>query len=99
MLTAPRPESVAEALKVLFPDLVENRPYRVLDDFVLQRRDSQWSLPPIGFRDPDSSRRLRSICPTMDSPVQVAESRLQAFSILLPRHSVHSRRRLFSSGS
>ena len=34
---------------------VENCPYRVLDDFVLQRRDSQWSLPSIAFRDPDSS--------------------------------------------
>ena len=95
VLAAPWPESVRKAQKVLFPDLVENRPYRVLDDFVFQRRDSQWSLPSIGFRDPDSPRRLRSICPAMDSPVQVAQSRLQVFSIFFPRHSVHSRRSLF----
>src|SRR6266508_728081 len=94
MLTAPRPESVREAQKVLFPDLVENPPYRVLHYFVFQRRDSQWSLPPIAFRDPDSPRRSRLIGPSMDAPVQVADSRLQAFSILPPRHPVHSRRSL-----
>ena len=95
MLAAPRPEPVREAQKVLFPDLVENRPYRVLYDFIFQRRDPQWSLPPIGFRDPDSPRRLRSICPTMDSPMQVAKARLQALSIFFPRHPVHSRRSPF----
>lgn len=94
-LAAPRPESVAEAQKVLLPDLVENRSHRVLDDFVLQRRDPQWSLPPIGFWYPDSARRLRMIRPAMDSPMQVAQARLQVLSILLPRHPIHSRRRLF----
>jgi hypothetical protein len=72
MLTAPWPESVRVAQKVLFPDLVEHLPYRVLHHFVFQRRDPQWSLPPIGFRDPDSPRRLRLICPSMEPPVQVA---------------------------
>ena len=40
VLAAPWPEAIREAQEVLFPDLVENRPYRVLDDFVLQRRNS-----------------------------------------------------------
>jgi hypothetical protein len=31
----------------------------------------------------------------MDSPVQVAQSRLKALSIFFPPHSVHSRRSLF----
>jgi hypothetical protein len=31
----------------------------------------------------------------MDSPMQVAESRLQVFSLFLPRHPVHSWRRPF----
>jgi hypothetical protein len=44
---------------------------RVLHDFIFQRRDSQRSLPSVGFRDPDSPRRFRLICPTMDSPLQV----------------------------
>ncbi len=95
MLLAPRPEPVRETQKVLFPDLVEYRPYRVLHHFVFQRRDSQWPLPPIAFRDPSSPRRSRSIRPTMDSPVQSAQSRLQALSIFLPRYPVHSRRSLF----
>jgi len=55
VLAPPWSESIRESQKVLFPDLVENRPYRVLDDFILQRRDSQWSLPSIAFRDIDSS--------------------------------------------
>ncbi len=94
MLAAPRPEPIGEAQKVLFPYLVENRPHRVLDDLVLQRRDPQWSLPPIGFRDPDSPRRLRSIRPAMDSTVQVRQPDLQIRSIFFPGHAVHSRRRL-----
>src|SRR5713226_8221060 len=94
VLAAPRPESVGKAQKVLFPDLVENRPYRVLYDFVFQCRDPQWSLPSIGLRDPDSPRRLRSIGSTMDSSVKVLQPLLQAFSIFLPRHPVRPRRRL-----
>jgi hypothetical protein len=35
------------------------------------------------------------IRPAMDSPMQVAQTRLQALSVFLPRHPIHSRRRLF----
>jgi len=45
---------VREAPEVLFPDLVENPSYRVLNDLVLQRRDSQRWLPSI----PVSGSRL-----------------------------------------
>ena len=54
MLPASRAKSVAESLKVLLPYLAENLPYRVLDDFVLLRRDPQWPLSAIGFLDPGS---------------------------------------------
>jgi hypothetical protein len=54
VLASPWPESIRKTQKVLFPDLVEDGPYRVLYNFVFQRRDSQWSLPSIAFRDPDS---------------------------------------------
>src|ERR1039457_901936 len=54
VLAPPWPESIRKTQKVLFPDLVEDRPYRVLYDFVFQCRDSQWSLPSIVFQDPDS---------------------------------------------
>ena len=55
VLAAPRPKTIRKTQKVLLPNLIEDRPYRVLDHFVFQRRDSQWSLPPIAFRNPDSS--------------------------------------------
>ena len=54
MLPASWSKTVAESLKVLLPDLAEYFPYRVLDDFVLQRRDPQWPLSTIGLRDPGS---------------------------------------------
>src|SRR6266403_721003 len=69
LLSASWPESVAETQKVLFPNLAENLPYRVLDDFILQCRDPQWPFPPIRFRDPGSSRRSCSIGSAMDSPM------------------------------
>jgi hypothetical protein len=58
-------------------DLVEHLPYRVLDHLVLQRRDSPWPSPPIGFRYPDSPRRLRSIGSAMDSPMPFGQPILQ----------------------
>jgi hypothetical protein len=94
VLASPWSEPIRKAQEILFPNLVENCPYRVLDDFVLQRRDSQWSLPSIAFRDPDSSCWFCSISSAMDSPMQVAQSRLQSLSILFPRHSVYSWGRL-----
>src|SRR5499427_3624165 len=45
MLAAPRAKSIREAEKVLFVNLVEDGGHSVLDDFVLQGRDSQWTLP------------------------------------------------------
>src|SRR5215471_19324643 len=89
MLATPGPESITEAQKVLFPYLVEDCSDRVLDDLVFQCRDSQWTLPPIGFRNPDSSRRLRLICSAMDSSMQVGQPCLQVPSILFPRHPIH----------
>jgi hypothetical protein len=95
LLAAPFPEPVRKAFKVLFPDLVENCPYRVLCDFVFQRRDPQRSLPSVGFQDVGSQRRFRPISPAMDAPVQVGQPPFQVVrSILFPRHPIHSRGRL-----
>src|SRR5580658_8478478 len=94
MLPAPLPEPIGKALEVLFPDCVENPPHRVLNDFVLQRRDTQWPLPAIGFWDIDSSRWLRPIGSTMNPAVEVLQSLLQALSIFFPRHPVHPGRSL-----
>src|SRR5205823_10365450 len=69
VLVAPRSKTVRESHKVLLPNLAEDRSHHVLNDFVFQRRDPQWSLPPIGFGNPDSSRRLRPIRPAVDPPM------------------------------
>jgi hypothetical protein len=94
VLAPPWPKTIRKAQKILFPNLVEDCPYRVLDDFVLQRRDSQWSLPSIAFRDPDSPGWFCLVSSTMDSPMKVAQSRFQGLSIFFPCHSVHSWGRL-----
>src|SRR5215469_2476986 len=94
VLAPPWPETIRKAQKILFPDLVEDCPYRVLDDLVFQRRDSQWSLPSIAFRDPNSSGWFGLVSSTMDSPMQVGQSCLQGLSIFFPCHSVHSWGRL-----
>jgi len=36
-------------------NLVEDRHHGLLNDFVLQRRDAQWTLPSISLRNKDSS--------------------------------------------
>src|SRR5436853_6673738 len=50
MLAPSRPKSVRESPKVLFVDTVEDRHHCLLDDLILQRRDAQWPLLPIGLR-------------------------------------------------
>ena len=95
LLIASGPESVTEVFKILFPYLVEDFSHRSLHDFILQRRDPQWPLLAIGFWYEDPQRRLRPVCSTMDSPMQVAQSRLQVLSIFLLCHPIHSGGRLF----
>ena len=55
MRTAARTEPVGEALEVDLIYLVEDRHHGLLNDFVLQRRDAQRTLPPISLRYIDSS--------------------------------------------
>ena len=54
MRAAARAEPVGEASKVDLVNLVEDRHHGLLDDFVLQRRNAQRALPPVGFRYIDS---------------------------------------------
>src|SRR5580658_1277239 len=58
MRAATGPEPIRKALEVDLIYLVEDRHHSLLNDFVLQRCDAQRSLPPIGLRNIDSSRRL-----------------------------------------
>src|SRR6516165_6666158 len=88
------PESVRKAFEVGLVNLVEDRHHSLLDDFVLQCRDAQGALPPIGLRYVDSSRRSCPIRSTMHSPVQIVESIFQSGFILRPCHAIDSRRGL-----
>src|SRR4051794_4541112 len=92
MRAATGPESVREAFEVDLVYLVEDRHHSLLDDLVLQCCDAQGTLPPIGLRYVDSSRRSCPIRSTMHSTVQIVESIFQSSFILLPRHAIDSRR-------
>src|SRR5262245_66433065 len=93
MLAAPRAEAIREAQKVFLVDLVDDGDHGLLDDLVFQSRNPQRTLSSIFFLYVHSSRWLRSIPSAMYSTVEIDEAILQAGLILLPRHSVHSRRR------
>ena len=71
MRAAPWSEPVGESQKVLFIDLVEDRHHGLLNNLVLQRRDPQRPLPPVGFRNVDSPRRLCPVCAPVDPAVQI----------------------------
>ena len=93
VLAAPRPESIRKTQKVLFPDLVENcPPPRSWTTLSSSAAMPNGRCLPSGFGIQTLRDGLRLICPAMDSPVQVAQSLLQAVSIFFPRHAVHSRR-------
>src|SRR5215469_3293224 len=92
MLAAPRAEAIGKAQKVFLVNLIEDGDHGLLDNLVFQGRDSQWTLPSIFFLYVHSSRRLRSIPSAMHPTVEIDESILHVGLILLPRHSVHSRR-------
>src|SRR5271166_5857348 len=67
MLAAPRSKTIRETEKVLLVNLVEDSDHGLLDDFVLQCRDSQWTLPSILFLDVHSARWCRPIGSPMRS--------------------------------
>jgi site-specific DNA recombinase len=53
MRSTPRAETIREPEKVLLVNPIENRRHSLLHDLVFQRRDPQWPLPAIRFRDVD----------------------------------------------
>ncbi len=63
MLAAPRAKAIREAEKILLIYLIEDGDHGVLDEFVFQGRDSEWTLPSIFFLYVHSSRRQRSVAP------------------------------------
>src|SRR5215467_5899064 len=65
----PLSEPVREALEVDLVYLAEDRHHGLLNDFVLQRRDAQRTLPSVSLWNKDSSRRFCPIRSTLhDEP-------------------------------
>src|SRR6516225_3887952 len=69
MRAATGTEPVREAFEVDLIYLVEDRHHGLLNDFVLQRRDAQRTLPSVSLRNKDSSRRFCPIRSTMNPAV------------------------------
>src|SRR5579863_9556442 len=65
MRAATGPEPIRKAFEVHLIDLVEYGHHGLLNNFVLQRRNAQRTLPPVGLRNVDSSRGLCPIRSTM----------------------------------
>src|SRR5450759_2247112 len=84
------PEPVRKATKIRLIYFVEDGRHGLLNNFVLQCRDSQRAPPPVGFRYVDPSRGLSPVRSTMYTAVQIGEPILQTRLILLPCDSVHS---------
>src|ERR1700689_699918 len=92
MRAASRTKSVRKAAKVHLVYLIEDGHHRLLDDLVFQRSDAQRPLPAIGLRYVHSSRGLCPIRSTVHSAMELDKPSLQVLLILLPTHSVYSRR-------
>ena len=93
MRTAPRTKPVAEAPKVHLVYLIQDGHHGLLNNFVLQRRDADRTLPSVRLRDVDPPRCLRPVRSPVNPVLQIGEPTFQTFLVLLPPNAVHSRRR------
>src|SRR6267378_4736488 len=73
MLAAPRAKPVRKAEKILFIDLVEDGYHGLLDKFVFDSRDREWTLPSTCFLYVHSSRGRRSIGSAMNSAMKIGQ--------------------------
>ena len=89
MWTAPWPEPIGESQKVFLINLGEDGDHRLLDNLVLQCRDPQGALPPLGLRDIHSPCGLRPIAPAVNPILEIDQPIVQASLIRLPGHAIH----------
>src|ERR1035438_3925292 len=94
MRVTPWPEPVRKAPEVHLVNLVEDGHHGLLNNLVLQTRDAQRALLPVGLRYIDSSRGLRPVRSPVNPAVEVRYPVLQSVPILPPSHAVHPRRSL-----
>jgi len=90
VLAAPRTKSIRKPEKVFLINLVEDDGHGLLDQFVFQGRNPQWTLPPICLLYVHSSRWLRTIRSTMNSAMEIVQSIFHSDLIFLPCDPVHS---------
>ena len=88
MLTNTRPEAVAEPEQVLLVDALQYPVHGLLDDLVLQRRDTQRTLASVGLGYPDSTRGLCPVGSPVNASVEVRDIGLQVALIFMPCHAV-----------
>src|SRR5262245_11363038 len=98
MRASTRPKPIGKAFEVDLVNLIEDRHYSLLNYFVLQSRDAQWTLPPIRLRNVDSPRGLCPIRSTVHPVVEVDKSILQPGFILFPCHAINAGRRFWLQG-
>ena len=71
MRAASRPEAIRKAPKVHLVYFVEDGDDRLLNDLIFQRGDPQRTLPPVGFRNVHSPRRLGTVRPAVHPAVKI----------------------------
>src|ERR1700685_2098450 len=89
MRAAPRPETIRKAFEVHLINFIEDGHHGLLNNLVLQRRDTQRTLPPVSLRYIDSPRSSRPVRSTMYPVVQIGEPTFQSGFIPFPRDTVH----------
>lgn len=90
MLTAPRPESIAEPQK---QRLVDGFPYphhRLLDDLVFQRGDADWALAAVGLGNPLAEDGLAPVAVGVQATAKVGQPLFQPFAVAGPIFAVHT---------
>ena len=68
--------------------------HSLLNNFALQCRNAQRTLPPVGLRNVDSARGPCPVRSTVNPAVQIGKPILQPGLILFPRHAIHPWRSL-----
>ncbi len=77
MRAATGPEPIRKSFEVHLINLIEDGHHRLLNNLVLQRRDAQRTLPPVGLRYIDSPRGLCPIRSPVHPAVQIGDPILQ----------------------
>src|SRR5262249_2159788 len=73
MLSAPRPEAIAEPKEIFLKNAVQHLGGRPLDHFVFQGGHRKWALSSVGLWYVRSARRQRPVCSPMDPRSQISE--------------------------